>query len=59
MIIKFKRVNVNYKIRFTNLNDLKNKLIFSNFINESTAPDENEIIKALEKNGFNKIEFII
>lgn len=59
MILKCKRYNVSYKIKYQDIKELKNKLVISNFITDQTEATQEAIIKALESNGFIKIEFII
>ncbi len=59
MILKLKRFNVSYKIKYQDLTELKNKLVISNFITDQTEATQEAIIKALKDNNFDKIEFII
>lgn len=59
MLLKLKRFNVSYKIKYQDITELKNKLVLSNFITDQTEATPKAIITALESNGFEKIEFII
>ena len=59
MILKLKRFNVSYKIKYQDIKELKNKLALINFIPDQTEATQEAITEALQVNGFNKIEFII
>lgn len=55
MILKLKRrtasgVAISYKIKYKDINELKEKLIMSNLIDPSTNEDINEILTALQSN---------
>jgi len=59
MILKLKRFNVSYKIKYQDIKELANKLIISRFIPDQTEANQEAITEALQVNGFTKIEFII